>query len=69
MAVIERSNVIEEAHPHLFKFAGVPVDGATGTFFGQAGKGDLVEDTTNGDLYINAGTKAVPVYKLVTRAA
>lgn len=46
--------------------AGVPTS-ATGA--GQVGKGSLCSDITNSDLYINAGTVAVPDWKLVTRAA
>lgn len=51
--------------------AGTPVDGAvgTGTGAGFAGIGSRFTDTTSGNLYINAGTKASPVWKLVTRAA
>ena len=52
---------------------GVPVDYTDGTppATGEAvaQKGSLYSDTTNGDLYINGGTKAQPVWKLVTRAA
>jgi hypothetical protein len=46
--------------------AGVPgsSDGAT-----VAGPGSICSDITNFDLYINAGTKATPSWKLVTRAA
>lgn len=36
---------------------------------GYAGIGSDYRDVTNGDIYINSGTKAVPVWKLVTRAA
>jgi hypothetical protein len=52
-----------------FLNAGVPVDGAAGTQFGVAAKGALLIDTTNAKLYINGGTLAVPVWKLVTSAA
>lgn len=52
--------------------AGVPVDYTDGTppATGEAvaGKGSLYTDTTNGKLYINGGTKAQPVWKLVTSA-
>lgn len=34
-----------------------------------AGPGSLCIDYTNANLYVNAGTKAVPAWKLVTRAA
>jgi hypothetical protein len=43
--------------------------GGEGLGIGTMGKGSLVADTTNGKLYINGGTKAVPVWKLVTSAA
>lgn len=46
--------------------AGVP---GAGDGVDVAGKGSLCSDITNGNLYINAGTKAVPAWKLVTRAA
>lgn len=36
---------------------------------GQAGVGSRYTDYTNANLYINAGTAAVPVWKLFTRAA
>jgi len=45
--------------------AGVP-DATVGA--GIAGKGSLCSDTTNGTLYVNGGTKAVPAWKLVTQA-
>lgn len=50
---------------------GAPVDGAVGTGTGATflGKGSLYIDNTNGNIYINAGTLASPVWKLVTRAA
>lgn len=47
---------------------GVPTDGTTGTGAGICGKGSLCTDFTNGNLYINAGTKASPTWKLVTKA-
>lgn len=47
---------------------GAPTDGTSGTGAGQAGKGSRYTDTTNANLYLNAGTKASPTWKLVTRA-
>jgi hypothetical protein len=44
-------------------------DGVTGTGTDVAGPGSRFTDYTNANLYINAGTKAAPVWKLVTRAA
>lgn len=53
--------------------AGVPVDYTDGdpvaTGEGYAEIGSLYIDRTNGKLYINGGTKAQPVWKLVTSAA
>lgn len=46
--------------------AGAPT-GTTGV--GYAGVGSLCIDYINANLYINSGTKTVPVWKLVTRAA
>lgn len=53
----------------IFTKAGAPVDGVSGTGAGFAGPGSLAIDTTNSDAYLNAGTKASPTWKLVTRAA
>jgi hypothetical protein len=50
---------------HLYG-AGVP-SGATGA--NQAAPGSLYTDTTNAQLYLQGGTKASPVWKLLTRAA
>lgn len=51
---------------------GVPVDYTDGdpaaTGEGIAGKGSTYIDYTNGKLYINGGTKAEPVWKIVTSA-
>jgi hypothetical protein len=49
--------------------AGAPVDGTSGTGAGQTGKGSTYIDVTNANHYINAGTKASPTWKLITRAA
>lgn len=49
--------------------SGAPVDGTSGTLANIAPKGASLMDTTNANLYINAGTQASPVWKLVTRAA
>ena len=47
--------------------AGTPTDDNTGN--DVAGPGSLYVDVTNSNHYINAGTKASTVWKLVTRAA
>lgn len=46
--------------------AGAPTDAVTGA--GDCGKASIYFDITNGKLYINGGTKASPVWKLVTSA-
>lgn len=46
----------------VFSSAGVPVNGTSGTGAGNAGKGSLCVDTTNGDLYINQNTTASPTW-------
>lgn len=50
-----------------FVNAGAPIDGTTQA--GSAAKGALLIDSTNANLYINAGTLASPTWKLFTRAA
>jgi len=47
--------------------SGVPVDGTTGATFAEIGS--MYIDRDAGNAYINAGTKASPVWKLITRAA
>lgn len=51
---------------YLFFNAGVPVNGTTGA--NAAFVGAICIDTTNANLYVNAGTKVSPTWKLVTRA-
>jgi len=51
----------------IFSGDGAPVDGTTGDNF--AGAGSLYIDYTNANVYVNAGTQAASVWKLVTRAA
>lgn len=46
----------------LFPNAGAPTDGTSGTGAGKFGKGSLVIDYTNGQLYINTNTKASPTW-------
>ncbi len=53
----------------ILNLAGVPVDGVAGTGAGFAEIGSLAINRTAGNIYINAGTKASPTWKLVTRAA
>lgn len=82
MPIISGGNIIEGALPRVggvasssaggvgpFEGAGVPTDGTSGTQAGYAKKSATYHDTTNGNVYVNAGTLASPVWKLVTRAA
>jgi hypothetical protein len=43
-----------------YVFAGVPVSGAAGTYFGKAGLGAKLLDSTSGVWYVNLGTRTVP---------
>lgn len=52
---------------NLISGAGVPTNTVTGA--GVSEIGSLYLDRTNGKAYINGGTKAVPVWKLITSAA
>ncbi len=52
----------EGVRQRLFRNAGVPTDGASGTHSGDAHKGALCADVTNGTLYINTGTQASPTW-------
>jgi hypothetical protein len=42
--------------------AGAPSNGTSGTLAGYTQKGDLLVDTTNGNLYQNTGTQASPTW-------
>lgn len=65
-------DVILASDVRIMVGAGVPVDYTDGTppATGEttAGKGSLYADVTNGKLYINGGTKAQPIWKIVTSA-
>lgn len=69
MSVIQGGVVITGATQRDIVGAGVPTDGTSGDGAGHSEIGDKYRDQTNGDVYINAGTKASPTWKLVTRAA
>lgn len=58
-------NLINQDVP-LLTNAGVPTNGAAGTYFGQAGPGALIIDTTNGVLYQNTNTKLSPTWTRVS---
>lgn len=63
---------LQTSNVQIFTTAGVPVDYTDGTppatGEAKAEKGALCVDSTNGKLYINGGTKAQPLWKIVTSA-
>ena len=48
--------------------AGAPTNGTTGTGAGVATRGQLLTDTTNGELYINTGSTASPTWSEIAHA-
>ena len=52
----------------VLTLAGVPVDGTSGTGAAVAAKGSLCLDVTNGKAYVNGGTLASPLWKIITSA-
>lgn len=71
--VLNASGLLDGTMSMVFVQAGAPVDYTDGTppasFEGVAPKGSLLIDTTNANVYVNAGTLAHQTWKLVTRAA
>lgn len=65
MGQVELGNVVEGASGSALRFAGVPVDGTSGTFAKKAPKGAPLYDTANGVAYVNTGTQASPVWTKV----
>lgn len=59
------ANDTEVALQRVLTKAGAPVDGTSGDGAGFAPKGKLLIDYTNGELFINTGTMASPVWTLV----
>lgn len=45
--------------------SGAPVDGASGTGVGLAGKGATYTDASTGAMYTNVGTKSSPVWQII----
>lgn len=45
--------------------AGVPVDGTSGSFAGEVGKGSKLVNTLTGIWYTNTGTKASPTWTTI----
>ncbi len=68
MPIIDQSNNVI-ANYGIFRSAGAPSDGTEGTQAGNALKGALLIDTTNGNVYQNTGTQASPTWSLLQRVA
>ena len=62
MSILGSTNKLTGAYRRAFRNAGAPSDGTSGTFAGVAEKGDLLIDSTNGNVYQNTGTSASPVW-------
>ncbi len=58
----ESSNFIAGSLRRVWRYAGAPSDGASGTYVGVAEKGDLLIDSTNANLYQNTNTQASPTW-------
>ena len=73
VAIFQSAKVNLGGDVFIYWGAGVPVDYTDGTppatGEAEASIGSQYIDTTNGNLYLNGGTKAQPIWKLVTRAA
>lgn len=68
MAVIDQpSNTVPNYG--IFRLAGEPVNGTSGSFAGLALKGALLVDVTNAVLYINTNTQASPTWTMVGEQA
>lgn len=65
-SLVRADGVVVNGDTLFLSGAGAPT-AATGA--DEAGIGSVYIDTTAGNAYLNAGTKAVPNWKLVTRAA
>ena len=72
-SVFTSTGLVLSGDTRLYTGAGAPVSYTDGdpaaTGEAEAGIGSIYSDTTNGKLYVNGGTKAQPLWKLVTSAA
>jgi hypothetical protein len=62
MGIIQTTNKITGSLRRVWRYAGTPSNGTSGTFAGQAEKGDLLIDSTNAKLYMNTNTTASPTW-------
>lgn len=65
MPIIEQSSNQVPGYG-LYRNAGAPTSGGSGTLKNVAQKGALLLDTTNGVLYINAGTLSSPTWSITS---
>jgi hypothetical protein len=65
----KKANIRMEDDVCILVDAGVPTSGASGTGDNYAGPGSMYIDSTNANMYIQAGLITSPDWKLVTRAA
>lgn len=65
MSIIRGGQIIESGEHRVYQNAGAPTNGAAGTCAGDAPKGALLVDTTNGALYINTNTTASPTWSSI----
>ena len=62
MGTNESAYTITGALRRVWRNAGAPVDGTSGTYAAIAEKGDLLIDTSHAKLYMNTNTKASPTW-------
>ena len=66
MSAIPIKNLVPGTGANMpLRFAGVPVDGAAGTYAGRAPIGVLLVDTVNSITYQNGGTALSPTWNKV----
>ncbi len=66
MSVIESTNKLGGALRRMWRNAGSPTDGTSGTLAGVCEAGDVLIDTTNTVLYMNSNTQASPTWQKVS---
>ena len=66
MSVIESANKLSGTLRRMWRNAGTPTDGTSGTLAGVAEAGDVLIDTTNAILYMNSNTQASPTWQKVS---
>jgi hypothetical protein len=57
--------IIEGSRQRPYYNAGAPTNGTSGTLAGEAEKGAVLIDSTNGKAYINTNTQASPTWMVI----